>query len=253
MAGTDVVIPSAIMLVPASVDPKPTARRLTRRSLVHPACIFHPEDPYATPEDHFPLQKALRCPHPRFINRYDSREMLLVVDGSCLNNGHPEREPVAGCSFMYKLPPFELPHSNTTRARRLAQLAGTIAFKLERRGPHGDLLDHTGVLTDLEYVVLGATRWLPVWVKRRWRSASGTRGRIANRDLWEELQGRIDDLRAEGTEIAFWLVPTTGKRALLAAPESELMKEAKRAAQEAATAGADEDMDEFTKLCGILV
>jgi ribonuclease HI len=180
---------------------------------------------------------------------------------------------------MYKLPPFELPHSTTTRARRLAQLAGTIAFKLERRGPHGDLLDHTSnraklraviaaleflnwhgegwkrvvVLTDLEYVVLGATRWLPVWVKRRWRTASGTRGRIANRDLWEELQGRIDDLRAEGTEIAFWLVPTTGKRALLAAPESELMKEVKKAAQEAATAGADEDMDEFTKLCGIVV
>lgn len=42
-----------------------------------------------TPEIHFPLQSLVhspdRPPYPRFVNRFDCREMLLVVDGLCIN------------------------------------------------------------------------------------------------------------------------------------------------------------------------
>ena len=49
-----------------------------------------PQDPSLSPEAHFPLQTVAspdRTPFPRFINRFDSREILLAVDGSCVNNG----------------------------------------------------------------------------------------------------------------------------------------------------------------------
>src|SRR5690554_2555710 len=66
------------------------SRRLTRRSKVQPATLFTPQDRNLSPEAHFPLQTVSgpdRAPFPRFINRFNSREILLVVDGSCINNG----------------------------------------------------------------------------------------------------------------------------------------------------------------------
>lgn len=50
--------------------------------------------------------------------------------------------------------------------------------------------------------------------------------KIANRDLWEEIQSRIEQLHAHGTGVCFWLVPTTLDRPLL--------RETKAAAREAA-------------------
>ncbi|KAL2022451.1 hypothetical protein VTK56DRAFT_5280 [Thermocarpiscus australiensis] len=98
---------SGIFIVPPYLNRTPS-RRLTRRSNVQPATIFVPEDGNLSPEVHFPLQTVFapdRPPYPRFVNRFNSREMLLVVDGSCINNGrHADKgePPVAGCSFMFK-------------------------------------------------------------------------------------------------------------------------------------------------------
>jgi ribonuclease HI len=95
------------------------------------------------------------------------------------------------------------------------------------------------IVTDLEYVVLGATKWLPLWVRRRWRLAprrAKNRGRLipgkklANRDIWEELQACVEELRANGTEVAFWL----GAPRSLIREDSNLLREAKSATREAA-------------------
>ena len=40
--------------------------------------------------------------------------------------------------------------------------------------------------TDSQYVRQGITEWLPGWIARGWRTASG--GAVKNRDLWERLQ-----------------------------------------------------------------
>lgn len=161
-------------------------------------------------------------------------------------------------------------------------ITGKIAMPLEQKGPCGDIHMHTSnraklraviaaldfrpwyqegwhtvvIVTDLEYVVLGATRWLPAWVRQRWRVAPRRDGRrrlrpgkkLANRDLWEELQSRVEDLRAHGTEVAFWLVPPRG----LIREDSRLLREAKSAAREAArSSGAG--LDDYTRLCGLFV
>lgn len=164
----------------------------------------------------------------------------------------------------------------------IPDITGKIALPLEQKGPCGDIHRHTSnraklraviaaldfrpwygegwqtvvIVTDLEYVVLGATRWLPVWVRRRWRLAPLRNGRgrlkpgkeLANRDLWEELQARVEELRANGTEVAFWLVPPRR----LVREDSILLREAKSAAREAArSSGAV--VGDYTRLCGLFV
>ena len=41
------------------------------------------------------------------------------------------------------------------------------------------------VITDSKYVQQGMTEWLPGWIKRGWRKATGEA--VLNRDLWEAL------------------------------------------------------------------
>ncbi|RYP75891.1 hypothetical protein DL771_002155 [Monosporascus sp. 5C6A] len=265
-----------ILLVPESESDKQFRRRLTRRATVRPASVFVPRHPDETPEHHFPLQTVLaRAEQPRFVNRYDSREILIVVDGSCLNNGRKNDVARGGCSFKYK--------GAGGRGADGAPFAfrggqhgpdGTVGFGLERIGPGGEPSEPTSnraklraaiaalefrewhgegwrrvvLATDLEYVVLGATRWLPRWVRRRWRTQR-TRRKVANRDLWEELYGIIESLRARGTEVSFWLIPpgSAVKR------DSALVRDTKRAARDAAVQHSDSVAAEFTRLCGVMV
>ena len=295
-----------VRLLPrTSADQAP--RRLTRSLQIQPAGIFRPQDHFLAPEQHFPLQTIrTRTQYPRYVNRFNSKEMMLVVDGSCVNNGagaghtpsaEEENGPKGGLSFIYNgsaggggttMPYLAADKMNTGGAPlgdvtvSIPDITGKIAMPLEQKGPCGDMHRHTSnraklravlaaldfrpwhgegwqtvvVVTDLEYVVLGATRWLPAWVRRRWRLAPRRDGRgrlrigrkLANRDLWEELQSRVEDLRANGTEVAFWLVPPRS----LVREESDLLREAKSAAREAARSSGAR-VDDYTRLCGLFV
>lgn len=296
-----------VKLLPrTSADQAP--RRLTRSMQIQPAGIFRPQDHFLAPEQHFPLQTIhTRTQWPRYINRFNSKEIMLVVDGSCVNNGsgawtgfpaEGEKAPKGGLSFIYNggnpgavgtTMPYTMADNTSARGAprgdstiSIPDISGKIAMPLEQKGPCGDIQRHTSnraklraviaaldfrpwyregwqtvvIVTDLEYVVLGATRWLPAWVQRRWRPAPrrDARGRLrfgrklANRDLWEELQSRIEDLRANGTEVSFWLVPPRS----LIREDSNLLREAKSAAREAArSSGAV--VNDYTRLCGLFV
>lgn len=80
-----------------SKDKRQIRRCLGRRVNVKPARIFGPQNPGETPEHHFPQQAVYRIqnPGPRFVYRYDSKEILMVVGGSVLNSN-------GGCSFVFK-------------------------------------------------------------------------------------------------------------------------------------------------------
>lgn len=246
-----------------------------------PATIFHPQDPSLAPETHFPLQSVQLhavAPHPRFVNRFDSCEILLVVDVNNGRHANGGRDPVGGCSFMFKSPP-DGPDSGVPFATSFAgggaaagSSSGKIAFQLERRGPRGAALDATSnranlraviaalrfrawgcegwrrvvVLTDLMYVVEGATTLLPAWAARRWR-AKRRGGKIANRDLWEELQASVEELRETGCEVSFWLVVGGDGE------QCGFIREVKEAARSAARKNPDIVKEVFTELCGIMV
>lgn len=284
---------SGIYITPSYLS-NPSSKRTTRSSRrrpaeIQPATIFTPQDDTLSPETHFPLQTVFapdRPAFPRFINRFDSREMLLVVDGSCVNNGrnlYKDELPQGGVSFVFKGAasasaseavtfPFLAPEEGDTPT-------GTVAFKLEPRGPGGQRVEATSnraklraviaalqfrpwdmegwrrvvILTDLKYVVSGATVWMPRWVARKWRKpASRAKGAVrekdkvySNRDLWEELQKRVDELRLKGCEVSFWLAD--------GGEESRFIQQAKDAARAAARQVPEGQMVYFTRLCGIMV
>ncbi|KAI0966230.1 hypothetical protein F4678DRAFT_304427 [Xylaria arbuscula] len=261
----------SIDLLPESQQPRKIRKRLTRRSRISTATIFVPSS-NETPEEHFPLQTVYtRTSQPRFVNRYDSREILLVIDGSCLNNGGISQPPAGGCSFAYKgagrsgLATFPFSAGQGE--------GGTVGFPLEQSGPGGE--HHVAssnraklraviaglefrewqqegwkrivIATDLEYVVFGATRWLASWVRRRWKTRKARQ--VANRDLWEELHGIIDKLARLGTEVSFWLISARS----VIKHSSSLVQETKDVARAAAASNLDTSAEEFTRLCGIEV
>lgn len=152
---------------------------------------------------------------------------------------------------------------------------GTVAFPLETKGPKGQRFEATSnraklraviaalqfrawdeegwrrvvILTDLEYVVSGATVFLPRWVARRWRKP-GARGNgkdafYSNRDLWEELQKRVEELRVKGCEVSFWLAEDK--------EQSQFIQQTKDAARAAARHVSEGKIASFTRLCGIMV
>ncbi|CAP66404.1 uncharacterized protein PODANS_4_4100 [Podospora anserina S mat+] len=126
-----------------------------------------------------------------------------------------------------------------------AKLRAVIAA-LQFRSWHGEGWRRVVVLTDLEYIVKGATEWLPKWVGRRWRKSKAVRSgrKYANRDLWGELQHRIEELGGEGCEVSLWLVR-----------DGELIRQTKAAARLAAWEGKKEGLpvERFTRLFGIMI
>jgi ribonuclease HI len=185
-------------------DSEVSGRRLTHLSDVQLASIFVPQDPNLPPEAHFPLQTVFspgRPPYPRFVNRFDSREMLLVVDGSCVNNGrHANKlqDPVAGCSFTFKgtpgimtlddglgttttttttTTPTTFPFlagtgtgttgTTATEGTQQQEVSGSIAFRLEREGPLGNPVEHTSNRAKLRAVI--AALQFRAWGGEGWR------------------------------------------------------------------------------------
>ncbi|KAK3998104.1 ribonuclease H [Cladorrhinum sp. PSN332] len=243
------------------------AKTLGRRAAGQPATTYTPQGPSLTPEEQFPLQtvgagRGQDRQFPRFINHFNSPEMLLIVDGSCLNNGNKEVAPEGGSSFVSKdpacasaKPVVTFPFPSTTGVTNDA--GAIVAFPLEQEGPTGDVVDHTSnraklraaiaalqfrpwagegchrvvILTNLEYVALGATKWLPVWVKRRWKKrARGVRG----------AKGR-------GCEVSFWLIKSQDAR------ESRFISDAKDAARRAAREKDGVQVEKFSEFCGIML
>ncbi|KAJ3562507.1 hypothetical protein NPX13_g8545 [Xylaria arbuscula] len=157
--------PGAINLLPESTAPRKIRKRLTRRSRISTATVFTPSSD-ETPEEHFPLQTVYtRTSQPRFVNRYDSREILLVIDGSCINNGAISQPSTGGCSFTYKgtgntgLASFPF----TTRQGE----GGMIGFPLEQSGPGGEEHPATSNRTKLRAVIAGLE--FREWQEEGWK------------------------------------------------------------------------------------
>ncbi|KAK4145596.1 uncharacterized protein C8A04DRAFT_10495 [Dichotomopilus funicola] len=292
------------------------------------ATIFHSHDPDLAPEAHFPPQLvSISVSTParqtggtistarvrRFVNRFNNREILLAVDGSCVNNGrHADKltEPVGGCAFMFRAaissPSSSRPSRTSTtlsnpamRRNHADNIPDPIAFRYEtspesthKNGPEPtsnraklraviaalefrpwgqtqrENWHRVIILTDLEYVVFGATRWLPQWVARHWRKPRNNRGSgpggrwYGNRDLWEALQRRVEELREGGCEVSFWLVGRGGGVGLRGGDDDDedgwdeerggqgredVVGQVKTAARRAARARGDE-LEELTSL-----
>ncbi|KAL2175065.1 uncharacterized protein P884DRAFT_248671 [Thermothelomyces heterothallicus CBS 202.75] len=214
--------------------------------IIRLATVFHPQNDRLSPEAHFPVSRALRASGPRLVNRFNRCEMMLVIAGSCLRNGgdapvggcafvfggddddedagrdRDESQKTDGHAVGVEAVAFRLesrdadppssPEDTCNRAKLIAAIAA-----LRFRDWAGEGWRRVVVVTDLEYLAKGATEWLPNWVRSNWRKPPGAKpgkkgGRdderkcYLNRDLWEELQARIEELMAAGCEVSFWQV-----------------------------------------------
>ncbi|KAJ7155801.1 putative ribonuclease H [Mycena filopes] len=153
------------------------------------------------------------CIRRRFVPAIsDLKTMMVYTDGACADNG--------GASPRGS---FALVFNNTP--------AGTISGVLENKGPDGKPYAHTNnraelraavaalkyrtwwgegwkrvvIVTDSEYVGLGATVRMRNWARNNWRTAGGKKA--ANRDLWQALSNLMGIYANGGCEISFWIVP----------------------------------------------
>jgi ribonuclease HI len=108
-------------------------------------------------------------------------EVEVFTDGACLGNpgpggwgallrqGSKERE-LSGAEA----------HTTNNRMELMAAIAGLEA--LRRRC-------EVVLTTDSQYVMRGVEEWMPRWIAKGWRTASGEP--VKNRDLWERLAAAV--------------------------------------------------------------
>ncbi|KAK8069808.1 RNase H domain protein [Apiospora phragmitis] len=132
----------SIAFVADSQDKRQVRRRLTRRINVKPARIFVPQHPGETPEHHFPQQAVYRIqnPGPRFVNRYDSKEILMVLHLQGRRRRRRARESDDDT----------FPYMNDGSCR---DVGGIITFRLEDKGPGGEAVDPTSNRAKMRAVI----------------------------------------------------------------------------------------------------
>ncbi|KAB8292346.1 hypothetical protein EYC80_008086 [Monilinia laxa] len=188
--------------VPRKLDPIPTITQ------------FIPPNPTDTPD-------RLFIGGHRFMLRTNPQEILIYTDGACLGSGFPNS--TAGCGFIIS------PEHK-------------VNFRLENRGPTGELQPQTGnraelraviaaleyrdwhrentgswtrliIATNSDYVVSGITNLIHEWISRGWQTNTGLP--VQNGDLWKRLIDQIKKLNMpispteppHGIAVSFWRIP----------------------------------------------
>jgi ribonuclease HI len=108
--------------------------------------------------------------------RSDSPLVTIYTDGACDPNPGP-----GGWAAILRLGKGEQvltgsePESTNNRMELTAAIRALEALSSPSR---------VTLYTDSQYLQKGISEWLPNWLKKNWR---GSGGRVANRDLWEQL------------------------------------------------------------------
>lgn len=119
---------------------------------------------------------------------------------------------------------------HSTRSMNLHTI-GASKFRLESRGPTGEVVPQTSnraelraviaalefrlwnnegcrrlvIATDSSYVVDGSTQWIYKWMQNGWQTS--THKPVKNQDLWKELSKERERWSKAGLEVQFWLIP----------------------------------------------
>lgn len=168
-----------------------------------PSFKFPPTDLFAV--------KPNRCTIPgyRFVRKDSKHQMLMFVDGACINNGSPNARAgwavCLGPNIVVKgrLEPPERGASGGQTSNRAELRSAIVALGL--RIWKGEGFSSIVIATDSEYVVKGYCERLETWKQRNWKTARNTN--VLNRDLWEALDDKIHDLANQGMQVLFWRIP----------------------------------------------
>ncbi|EJD46370.1 ribonuclease H-like protein [Auricularia subglabra TFB-10046 SS5] len=173
---------------------------------------FVPPSPDSRPADVFYERRDFSInAFPRLFHRQDDHTILAYTDGACLDqDGGASGRRRGGCAFVYcdSQPGVKLPLEGTVggpeQTSNRAELRAVLLFLQMRLWEAGGA-DRIVVATDSEYVVEGACTRLDGWVRRDWRTASGTP--VKNKDLWEALLHEMQMADRAELKILFWRIP----------------------------------------------
>lgn len=127
------------------------------------------------------------------ININPGRALVLATDGACLFNPGPGgwaviiNEVDYGDAVVSRSALAGRADGDTTNNQM--ELQATIEAL---RYASGKAYTAVTIVSDSQYVVKGATEWLPGWKARGWRTSG--RKPVLNRDLWETLDALAADL-----------------------------------------------------------
>lgn len=110
--------------------------------------------------------------------------IVMHTDGSCLANPGP-----MGWAFHIRFPDGETteharsaPAGTNNVAELMAAIDGLRSLPLNST---------VTIITDSDYLRLGATRWLGGWIEKNWRNAQ--KKPVKNKGLWVQLRGLMED------------------------------------------------------------
>lgn len=108
----------------------------------------------------------------------------IYTDGGC--SGNPGPGAWATIILSEKKDPVELSDSEMNTTNNRMELTAVIRA-LEYIGETDTQIE---VFTDSEYVQKGISQWMENWIKRGWKTASGSP--VKNKDLWMHLKEKSD-------------------------------------------------------------
>lgn len=171
---------------------------------------YYPVAANAHPTDIFAVRRNLCTVSGfRFINKTNHKQMLMFIDGACINNGRPDAR--GGCGV--RLTSLDCgPGINhaleangaTPQTSNRAELRAAILALGLRYWP-GEGFNNVILACDSEYVVLNLCEHLNKWIRNGWTTARGTP--VQHRDLWEALLAKLRELEGCGLLVQFWLIP----------------------------------------------
>lgn len=120
------------------------------------------------------------------MNSKEIPDVLIYTDGACDPNPGPggwaalllighQRKEISGSEKF-------------TTNNRMELMAALKALEALNE-PH-----RVSLFTDSQYLQLGITEWMPVWIKRGWRRKGG---KLANAELWQKLNQKIQEHEIE--------------------------------------------------------
>jgi len=110
------------------------------------------------------------------MNRGGLPEVTIYTDGAC--NPNPGRGGWAALIFTPK-GKLEISGREAESTNNRMEMTAAIRALKSLKQPSAVI-----IFTDSQYLQKGIEEWLSKWISKGWRTTSG---KVANRDLWEDL------------------------------------------------------------------
>jgi ribonuclease HI len=175
------------------------------------ARLFEPEE-YGWTNSILPNQILIPNSRGTFFNIEDPdggffHDIIgLYIDGACLANGTPWAKAGVGVYFGPRSQynnSQQCPKSWTHTSQRAELYAAITALEIiDDHIASSTTIDTFVIVSDSAYLVNSITNYIYRWQNNGWITTAGKD--VANQDMWENLDDRLDAMLDSGVNVLFW-------------------------------------------------